>query len=162
MAQELYLSIDGIPGESTKSGVEGWIELFSFSNGVANHSTVAHGGGSGAGKADLSSISCTKMLDKASPQLFLNCCKGTHVAKGSLVVREATGDTTTKIYYQYDFQEVFIDSVSWGGADGGGKPHESLSFSFKQIKVNYWPQKADGSLDSPVIVGWNTSTNAQV
>jgi type VI secretion system secreted protein Hcp len=162
MAQDIFLYIDGIPGESKKKNVEGWIELFSFSNGIQNHSTVSHGGGSGAGKADLSSINCTKMLDMASPKLFLNCAKGTHVDKGTMVVRESTGDATTQIYYQYDFKELFIDSVNWSGADGGGKPSEALSFSYNQLTITYWPQNADGTLGSPIVVGWNVSTNTQV
>ena len=48
-----------------------------------------------------------------------------------MIVREATGGTTTQIYFQYDLTEVFIDSISWGGAAGGGKPSESLSVSVR-------------------------------
>ena len=78
MAIEIFLSIDGISGESQKSGAEGWIEIFSFSNGASNPSSVAFGTGSGAGKVDLSSISLQKQLDMSSPYLFANCCAGTH------------------------------------------------------------------------------------
>ena len=42
--------IDGMSGESQKSGAEGWIEIFSFSNGASNPSSVAFGTGSGAGE----------------------------------------------------------------------------------------------------------------
>ena len=148
MAVEVFLTINGITGESQKSGAEGWIEIFSFSNGASNPSSVAFGTGSGAGKVDISSISLQKQLDIASPNLFQNCCNGTHASTGSMIVREATGSTTTETYYQYDMQEVFIDSISWGGAAGGGKPSESLSVSCKVLSVTYWPQNSDGSLGS--------------
>jgi type VI secretion system secreted protein Hcp len=163
MAQEIYLYLDGIPGESNKSGVEGWIEIFSFSNGSTNHSSVAGGTGSGSGKVEFSSISVTKQLDLASTKLALNNYKGTHIAKGTIIVRQSTGDTTTKAYFQYDLEEVFVDSISWGAAGGGGgKPSESVSFSFNQIKIGYSQQNPDGSLAGMIYAGWNTQTNKAV
>lgn len=161
MAVEIFLTIDGITGESQKSGAEGWIEIFSFSNGASNPTSVAFGTGSGAGKVDISSISLQKQLDKASPLLFQNCCQGTHVDKGSMIVREATGTTTTQIYYQYDMTEVFVDSISWGGAAGGGKPSESLSVSAKSLTITYWPQNSDGSLGTKIPFGWDVSKNTK-
>jgi type VI secretion system secreted protein Hcp len=163
MAQEIYLYLDGIPGESNKSGAEGWIEIFSFSNGLTNHSSVAAGTGSGSGKVEFSSISVTKQLDKSSMKLALNNMKGTHIAKGNIIVRQSGGGDTTQTYFQYDLQEVFVDSMSWGAAaGGGGKPSESVSFSFNQIQISYWQQKPDGSQELVAKVGWNTQTNKSV
>jgi type VI secretion system secreted protein Hcp len=157
---EIFLKLDGITGESQKSGAEGWIEVFSFSNGASNPSSVAFGTGSGAGKVDLSSISLQKQLDISSPYLFANCCAGNHIATGQMIVRESVGGTTTQTYFQYDLTEVFIDSISWGGAAGGGKPSESVSMSAKSLQVTYTPQNSDGSLGSKVVKGWNQTTNA--
>lgn len=162
MAVEIFLKLDGIDGESEKSGAEKYIEIFSFSNGASNPSSVAFGTGSGAGKVDLSSLSLQKQLDKSSPMLFLNCCSGKHIATGSMIVREATGDTTTKIYYQYDMTEVFVDSISWGGAAGGGKPSESLTLSAKSLKISYWSQGSDGTLTGPIQAGWDVSKNIKM
>jgi type VI secretion system secreted protein Hcp len=160
MGIEIFLTIDGITGESTKAGAEGWIEIFSFSNGASNHSSVAFGTGSGAGKVDLSSVSFQKQLDISSPYLFANCCSGAHVDTGHMIVRESVGGTTTQTYYQYDFTEVFIDSISWGGSAGGGKPSESISLSSKSLMVTYWPQNGDGTLGTQIPKGWNQNTNA--
>lgn len=162
MAVEIFLKLDGIDGESEKTGAEKYIEIFSFSNGASNPSSVAFGTGSGAGKVDISALSLQKQLDKSSPMLFLNCCSGKHIATGAMLVREATGDTTTKIYYQYDMTEVFVDSISWGGAAGGGKPSESISLSAKSLKISYWYQNADGTLGGPLMAGWNVSTNSKM
>ena len=162
MAIEIFLKLDGISGESQKSGAEQWIEIFSFSNGASNPSSVAFGTGSGAGKVDLSSLSLQKQLDVSSPDLFLHCCNGSHIATGKMNVREATGSETTQVYFQYDLTEVFIDSISWGGAAGGGKPSESLSVSAKSLQVTYTPQNSDGSLGSKIVKGWNVTTNSQM
>jgi type VI secretion system secreted protein Hcp len=162
MAVEIFLSIDGITGESQKSGAVGWIEVFSFSNGASNPSSVAFGTGSGAGKVDLSSISLQKQLDMSSPYLFENCCSGSHVDTAQMIVREATGTTTTQTYFQYDMTEVFIDSISWGGAAGGGKPSESLSVSSKSLAITYWSQASDGTLTKVATKGWNQTLNAAI
>ena len=162
MAQEIYLYLDGIDGESNKSGAEKWIEIFSFSNGMTNHSSVAAGTGSGAGKVEFSSISVTKQLDLSSAKLALNNMKGTHIAKGTLIVRQAGGGETTQTYFQYDLQQVFVDSISWGGAAGGGKPSESVSFSFSQIQISYWQQDATGKGTLAGKVGWDTQTNKNI
>jgi type VI secretion system secreted protein Hcp len=160
MGIEIFLTLDGITGESIKSGAEGWIEIFSFSNGASNPSSVSFGTGSGAGKVDLSSVSLQKQLDVSSPFLFAACCAGTHTDKGNMIVREATGGTTTQVYFQYDFTEVFVDSISWGGAAGGGKPSESVSLSAKSLMVTYWPQNSDGTLGTQIPKGWNQNTNS--
>jgi type VI secretion system secreted protein Hcp len=162
MAVEIFLTIVGITGESQKSGAEGWIEIFSFSNGASNPSSVAFGTGSGAGKVDLSSLSLQKQLDASSPYLFEICCSGTHSATGTMIVREATGTTTTQVYYQYDMTEVFVDSISWGGAAGGGKPSESLSVSAKSLSITYWSQGSDGTLTKVATKGWNQTTNTAI
>jgi len=162
MAVEIFLKLDGIDGESEKKGAEAWIEIFSFSNGASNPSSVAFGTGSGAGKVDLSSLSLQKQLDKSSPKLFASCCAGTHIAKGQMMVREATGGDTTQVYFQYDMTEVFVDSVSWGGAAGGGKPSESLSLSAKSLQVTYWPQDSGGKLGNKIVAGWDVSKNTKM
>jgi type VI secretion system secreted protein Hcp len=162
MAVEIFLSIAGITGESQKQGAVGWIEIFSFSNGASNPSSVAFGTGSGAGKVDLSSLSLQKQLDMSSPFLFENCCSGVHAATAQMIVREATGTTTTQTYYQYDMSEVFVDSISWGGAAGGGKPSESLSVSAKSLAISYWSQAADGTLTLVATKGWNQTLNAAI
>lgn len=162
MAVDIFLKLDGIDGESTKSKAEGWIEVLSFSNGASNASSVAHGSGMGTGKVDISSISLQKVLDKSSPKLFLNCCSGSHIKKGTLQVRETTGADTTEPYYQYDLETVMVDSISWGGAQGGGKPSESVSLSFQKITISYWPQDSAGKLGSKIPAGWDISKNQKV
>jgi type VI secretion system secreted protein Hcp len=162
MAVEIFLDLgDEIKGESQKAKAEGLIEIFSFSNGASNPSSVSMGTGSGSGKVDVSSLSLQKQLDKASPLLFLACCKGTHIAKGTMTVREAGGDKEPQIYYQYDMNELFVDSISWGAAAGGGKPSESLSLSCKSLQITYWPQNPDGGPGDKVPAGWDVSLNQE-
>src|SRR5579859_4373087 len=162
MSVEIFLKLDGIDGESEKDGHVKDIELFSYSLGASNPTSVSFGTGSGAGKVDISSLSMQTQVAMQTPKLFLFCCSGQHVAKGKLTVREAGGGDKPLEYFTLDMEECFIDSVSWGGAAGGGKPSESISMSFKKITVTYWPQKADGSLGDKIPVGWDVSVNKKV
>ena len=124
---------------------------------------MAFGTGSGAGKWISAASSLQKQLDKSSPKLFLNCCTGTHIAKGTMIVREATGGDTTQIYYQYDMKEVFVDSISWGGAAGGGKPSESLSLSCKVAARSPTGRRmSTGKLGDKIAAGWDVSKNAKM
>ena len=157
MAVDMLLQIEGVQGESQIEGKDGWIDIYSYSLGASNPSSVSTGQGSGAGKVSISSISIQKVVDKASPILFLKCCTGKHFTKAKLVVREA-GDKPLE-YMVMSFEQVYVDSVSWGGAAGGGKPTESLSLSFAKMTIEYYPQKADGTLDSKVPAGWDVQKN---
>src|SRR5579885_2747377 len=93
MAVEMFLDIDGVEGESQAKDFVNKMDIFNFSLGASNPSSVGTGSGSGAGKVSISSISVQKLVDKATAKLFLACCQGKHFAKGKLTVREAGGDT---------------------------------------------------------------------
>ena len=159
MSAEVFLKLDGIQGESKKDGHADEIEVFRFSWGASNPSSVAFGTGSGAGKVDFSSLSIQTQVAKQSPKLFAACAAGTHIKTGQLTVRESGGGEKPQDFLIYKLEEVFIDSVSWGAAAGGGKPSESVSMSFKKITMEYSPQKEDGSLDSPIPASWDISLN---
>lgn len=161
MAVEMFLEIEGVEGESQVTGFENKIDIFSFSWGASNPSSVATGSGSGAGKVSISSMNIQKSVDKASAKLFLACCQGKHFTKGKMTVREAGGDTPVE-YLVMDFTQVFVDSLSWGGASGGDKPSESLSFSFASIKMTYQEQQSKGSGQKSGEAGWDLQKSAKL
>lgn len=159
MSVELFLKIATVDGESGKKGHEKEIEIFSFSLGASNPSNVSTGTGSGAGKVDITSINVQKAVDMASAKLFLSCCSGKHFDTATLTAREAGGDSPVE-YWIMEFKQVFIDSISWGGASGGGKPSESVALSFREVKITYWSQSEKGAKDQKAEGGWNLLTNA--
>jgi type VI secretion system secreted protein Hcp len=159
MAIAMYLNIPGVTGECQAQGFTQWIDITSYSVGASNPTSVGTGTGSGAGKVDISSVSIQKSIDNATPSLFLNCCSGNHYGTAEIQVLEAGGSAPVA-FLVIDFTQVFIDSISWGGSSGGGKPAESVSFSFASIKFTYTPQLATGGGGSPQLFGWNISQNA--
>jgi type VI secretion system secreted protein Hcp len=55
-----------------------------------------------------------------------------------------------------------VSSYQTGGSTGAGLPNESVSLNFSKIEYEYRPQKPDGSMDSPVKVGYDVKANKKV
>ena len=158
MSVEILMKIPGVDGEAQTSGHVKDIELHSFSMGASNPSGVSSGTGSGAGKVDISSLSIQKSVDLSSAKLFQQCCAGKHFDEATIVCREAGGESPVD-YWTIKLKQVYIDNVSWGASSGGGKPSESVSISFAEIKFEYYSQDEKGAKKDKVAGGWNVKTN---
>ncbi len=107
----------------TAKGMEKWIEIFSFSWGASNPTTVGTtSGGLSAGKASVSSFNIMKKPEKSSPNLFARCCTGQHYDKAN--GRDAEGDRVDggqKTFLKYTFERRHggVDPVV--GLDGRGR-----------------------------------------
>jgi type VI secretion system secreted protein Hcp len=144
MAQEDYfLKIDGIAGESQDDKHKDEIHVSSFSFGVSNAGTGGSNLGSGGGRANVQDLHFTKVVDQASPNLFLACATGKHFDTATVTVRRA-GETPQE-YLVYDLEEVFVSSISTSGHEGGGIAQESCSLNFSKVTMTYTPQNPDGS-----------------
>src|SRR5215467_11563998 len=114
MAFDTYMIIDGakdVKGEATADGLTpatGWFEIFSFSWGASNPTTVGSGAtGLAAGKVSVSSFNIMKKSEDSSPLLFQACCVGQHYPAAQIVMRKATGTAGgQKTFLQYDFTDV--------------------------------------------------------
>ena len=161
MAYDAFLVLDGVKGETTDDAMskKGAMEIYSFSWGASNPTTIGSTTtGSGGGKVSLSSFSCMKKLDNASPNLLKNCCIGDHYKTGSVMLRKAGG--AQDIYLQYDLTEVYVESYQVSGSSGGDdQPTESVSFTFAQVTMKYTPQTKEGKPGTAVTAGWNVTTN---
>jgi type VI secretion system secreted protein Hcp len=158
MAFDTFLELEGVPGESTAAGMEGKIELYSFSLGASNPTTIGSGGtGISGGKVSVSSFNCMKKTEKSSPTLFTNCCIGKHAASATVTLRKATGEGGQKPFLVYKFTDVMVESVQWSGSTGGDDtPTESVSFAFGKIEITYSQQdSAGGSVGQPVKGSWD-------
>ena len=152
-AVDYFLKIDGIPGESTDSKHKNEIDLESWSWGETNSGTSSGGGGGGAGKVSMQDFHFTMRVNKASPKLFLNCAGGAHIKSALLTCRKA--GKTQQEYLKIKFTDLLISSHQTGGSQGDVIPVDQISFNFAKIEFTYAPQKKDGSLDSPIVQGYD-------
>lgn len=154
MAADYFLDIDGIKGESLDSKFKDKIQLESWSWGETQSGTHAGGGGGGAGKVQMQDFHFTMKTNKASPFLFQMCADGTHIKKALLICRKAGKEQQQ--YLKVHFEDLLVSSYQIGGAGSATEvPSEQISFNFAKIKFEYAPQKPDGSLDSPIVKGYD-------
>jgi type VI secretion system secreted protein Hcp len=161
MAFDAFLKLDTIKGESKDSKHTGEMEIYSFSFGASNPTTIGSASsGAGGGKVHFSSFSFMKKTDSASPLLFQACCSGQHIDTGGLTLRKAGGDNPLE-YLKWKFKTVFVESIQWSGSSGGDdSPTESVSFVYGQKTIDYQPQSAKGAAEGGAIHGgWDVTTN---
>jgi len=158
MAFDAYLKIEGVDGEVKAGGMDKTIEIYSFSFGASNPTSVNSSGGSGrsAGKVEVSSFSFMKKLDKASSTLFQSCCTGKHFPKATLSLRKAGGEAGQAVFLEYVLTQVFVDSIQWSGSSGGDDtPTESVSFNFAKIELTYNTIDEKGKASKAGQAGWD-------
>ncbi|MES3022238.1 MAG: type VI secretion system tube protein Hcp [Pseudomonadota bacterium] len=161
MAQDIFLKIDGIEGESTDAKHAKEIDLLEWSFGVSQTGTFSGGGGGGAGKANFQDFRFVHRIDKASPKLMLACASGEHIKSAVLLVRKAGKEQQE--YLKITFSDLLVSSVQDGGAGGSGElPNESVSINFAKVEIEYRPQKGDGTLDAAIKTGWDLKKNVKV
>jgi type VI secretion system secreted protein Hcp len=167
MAFDTYLCIDKaavVKGETTASGLTpatGWIEIFSFSWGASNPTTVSAGkGGLAGGRVSVSSFNVMKKSEQSSTSLFSACCTGQHYATAQVVMRKATGTAgKQQVFLQYDFTDVMVESIQWSGSSGGDdSPTESVSFAFAKVLISYSKQdEAKGTMTPAGTASWDAT-----
>ena len=96
-------------------------------------------------------------LNRASPVLMKACATGQHIKTATLSARKA--GKGQQEYLTFKFQDVLISSFQTGGSEEAPVPTDSVSFNFAKLEVEYKPEKADGSLGSPVQFRYDLKAN---
>src|SRR5689334_5102906 len=111
------------------------INVLSFSVGVDNAGGGTTGGGGGAGKATLHELTITKLIDKASPNLFLACATGRHIPRVTLVLNRPNAPVGTP-FMTYRLDDVVVTSDTHSGT-GNDRPVERVTFHYNRIDQTY-------------------------
>jgi type VI secretion system secreted protein Hcp len=159
MATDMFLKLDGVTGESKDKVHPKEIDVLAWSWAMSNCGSAHVGGGAGSGKADVHDLSFTKYVDSSSPKLMLNCCSGTHLAKGLLTVRKAGGNPLE--YVKIKMETIYITNVATNGSGAEDRLTENVTLNFAKVSVDYTPQKADGSADTAIPFGWDIAANCK-
>jgi type VI secretion system secreted protein Hcp len=159
MAVDMYLKLDGIEGEAADSSHKKEIDILSCSWGLSQQGSSSMGGGGGSGKVSFSDIHITKKLDSSTPHLSFRCCNGDPIKKAEIVFRKAGKDQQE--YLKIILTDVLISNISSGASGGDDTVMENLTLNFATFKLEYKPQKADGSLDAVIPIGWDLKKNAK-
>ena len=160
MALDMFINMGAnIKGESRDKvqGPKGDVDILAWSWGMSQSGTTHMGGGGGAGKANFQDLSFSKYVDSASSALMVALAKGSHIPEVKLLVRKA-GEGQQK-YIHITLKEVLVTSISTGGSGGEDRLTENVTLNFAQVKYDYTPQDAKGTVAGDKTFAWNIAEN---
>ncbi len=137
-------------------------EIDEFDFGCENTLNIgSKSGGAGSGKVTFKEFTVGKQTDNGSANLFLACCNGGHYGDVELILRKAGGDASASgiPYLKFSFKLVAVKDITWSGSDGDEACKETVIFEYGAIKVEYFPQKPDGSVGAPKTQMWSRILN---
>ena len=163
MAGNIFLFLDGIPGESSASGFENWININDFSLGatmeIDQEARTGSGGGT-SGAADPEDLSCSKKMSIATPVLLTCCASGAIIPRGKLIQCNVVNEQRVAVS-DYCFGDSIITSVNLSGA-GGGIPDESFTLNYGSIiwQYHYYKHEDPSNRIASLHRSWSLLTSA--
>jgi VCBS repeat-containing protein len=142
---EYYVTFDGAPG---------WLELHSFSMGLANSGSGGFGGGGGAGKASASDVSLLLGSSAQILDLTEGVTEGVHFKFFEVEAYRAGGDKGAQLVDQYYFEDVLVTGLNTGGAN-----FNSVSLDFAKFSHGHLEQDAQGGVGPTTETGWDFAEN---
>ena len=146
-ANDMFLKIDGIKGESRDDKHKDWIEVLSWSWG-----TSSAGGKLKRGDAPMciQDLNFTKFVDTSTPGLIMNGVTGQVAKTATLAVRKAGGEQQE--YLIIKMSDVLVSSYRTGGSasDSQAQLVDAVTLNFSSISGEYRPQDIKGALGEVV------------
>lgn len=160
MAQDIFLKINGIDGESQDASHKNEIEVLAWNWNIEQQSTMHAGSGGGAGKATVSDLKFEHFIDRASPNLMKYCLTGKHIDQATLVVRKAGGNPLE--YLKLTMSDVLVTGVApQGSVSDEVRMRETVALSFAKVKQEYVVQNAQGGSGGAVTAGYDIKGNKE-
>jgi type VI secretion system secreted protein Hcp len=160
MANDAYLQIEGIKGESTDERHKDWIEISNVSWSVhqPRASSVSTAGGLTTGVASISDLTFKKLADLSSPSLQQHCAMGKTIPRARFEFMRADGDGKPITYYTVELENVMISGVNPTSGDSGIIT-EQVFFAFSKMKWAYTKQGIRGGAEGRTLGGWDCATH---
>ena len=158
-ADDLFLRLEGIQGESMDARHKGEIGILSYTQsftGPFAHS--APGAGAGAGKTTCGPVTVTKFIDVSSPQLILFAANGQHIPRALITFRRS-GQAQLE-YYKVTLDDVIITEVEQTGSSAAAaRAMEKVSLIGRRFSFEYVSQMPDGRRGGTPKAGWDCVAN---
>lgn len=156
MAQDIFLKLTGIRGESRDASHPDEIEVLAWEWSADRPLTSRSNTGSTGGKCRANDRTIEHYVDRASPILMLHCLKGNHIEKAVLVARKAGGMPLE--YLKITLNDVLITRIISVANLNMARPREEVQFSFARIQQEYVVQSAHGGNGGMVTAGYDIKT----
>ncbi len=148
-----YVQFEGLEGEASTEGYEGWSRFFSLEDGVTNVPELF--GGDGPGNPEFEPIRLVKEQDTASPGLFQNLVQSKHMPTASIAVLRDTQDGPFE-YYRYDLETVSVSAYQLGEpVHQDGTTTVVIELAFTKITITYTPLEEHGTPGPSITASWD-------
>jgi len=158
MPENMWIKMDGCKGEATDADHKDEIDVESFAWGMS-HPIDSSGTGQSLGESTASQLTVTKNVDKATPNLMKFCMNAKSFPEVLLTCRKR-GENPIE-YLKITMKNAVVAGLQDTGSGDGTPSTESVSFAFTAVKVEYTPQKDDGSPDGAVTMQWDFAKNKE-
>lgn len=160
MANDAYLQIEGIKGESSDQKHKEWLEVSNVMYAIhqPRAESVSIAGGMTSGRADLFPITFKKFADIASPVLLQTCAAGKTISTATFEFMRADSNGNAIPYFRIELENLLIASITPDSGDGGVIT-ERLQLSYAKIKWQYVRQSIRGGTQGNTSGGWDCSAN---
>ncbi|MGC5171782.1 Hcp family type VI secretion system effector [Microbacterium sp. DT81.1] len=159
MSIDLYLQLDGIPGDSAAKGHERWIEVTGVDWGMSQPagSGSGHGGGAGggAGRVSFGPLNVAGWLGSATPRVPDACARGLHLRRA--VLEAVAPGESPRVTARWELEEVVVSALSVAGA--GATLADATSLTYGRIRLTTFAQDASGGAGQAVSGGWDIESS---
>ena len=159
MAQDIFLKLTGISGESQDASHKDEIEVIRWDWGVSQQTNTHWGSGGGAGRGTASDLTFDHYVDRSSPNLMKYCLAGKHIDTATLVVRKAGGSPLE--YLKITMGDVIVTGVSPAQNKNMARPREAVSLAFARVRQEYVVQKQQGGSEGTVTASYDIQKNCE-
>lgn len=159
MAQDIFLKLTGIAGESQGASHKDEIEVIRWDWSISQEHSMHSGSGGGAGKATVGDLSFDHYVDRSSPNLLKYCLTGKHIDTATLVVRKAGGNPLE--YLKITMGDVIVTNVAPELNYNMARPRETIRFAFARVEQEYVIQNPQGGSSGTVSAGFDIQGNQE-
>jgi type VI secretion system secreted protein Hcp len=155
---DIFLKLDGIPGESTDDKHKGEIDIEAFTF------NAKRAGAAGGGKVKFAPFRFVKVYDASSPKLFQAAASGRHIKSATLTFRRS-GDAADVEFLTYKLSDIVVSAYQQGGANVDqralGSLEDEIGLSPAKVQVTEKTATATGQSGPAVTASWDLRHNHQ-
>lgn len=148
VAFSMSMWISSIDGESNHPTRANSIDIIAYSHSMTSPDWQTIMRSAGSASAQHAPLRITKAIDKATPMLYKACYEGTSISSVILCFYHEPANLR---YLNITIQTVMVISIQNYGL-GEGRPTETVSFGYKEIKWIYTEYDLEGKPKGPIEV----------
>ena len=158
----IYVKIEGLKGDVTTKGYEGYFVADSFSFGVEREMKESGEKGGTAdiniGVGELQEVTISKSMDRTSGSLAQFAINGNSPGTAEIEFVEVAGDGSAHTYLKYKLDRCFVKSWSTSG-DADDRPTEEVAFYYNKIAFSYAQTKDGRTFEQTSTMSWDNVKN---